>query len=847
MSSTKFAPMNIPGRHMYLLALVLFVDITASVFSQAIAQQMVFSISSKTNAGKGLMNNQAVLNALAASGEKDVQDLELRYRVSLSAGLSQAGSDFDEWLVEVSPVLEYGDVVYRSFDLSAKLVPDQCRMKVDQVVYSTAQGSGEMPAGSPVLLRLPRSGRQPDFTIDYLTFSTTRRNEVLQHIGIINQYWASVKLLDSLLVQAERGEAESRAGYAGLFATRDKLRKASLNAGNILQQTGKYTNVDPAGLSQRLVAVGRLMTRYQTLMLDYREPRDKNARLIASTIGRQQLQYIRASLKGDYRDNELMLNMSRLWPDDQLLAQFERIGTDESDMSGAQALFAEEVRLADSLLARSDYAFALNFYEDALGWARLSGLNVPYNQVSERLETARLGLLRSHLHIAARAVETGNMQLAETYRERASLYASVRKSEQLAQKLPRQSDDLVKAYIRQAQQLADQKRYQDAIRMYEQAASAARDFYNIEHELAITEGLFRTHRLVYMDLVKEAEELHAAGRNDDAQRRLQQALAYRADHPEYLRTSMEAVQLQQKIGLAGTALPPPSADRRNQPFPQTRPTQASQEAKQEILRRIPDVQLKAWSNDLPEAWRMYDELIRMQKENLLENDTELKRAFAELDERLIERICLNHRLNIQEWIQKSRQDLQRGIVEGVEKMLTDAVETANGNRGCKLDASEAQNMLDRLAPVFAYNREYQKVLKVIAEQGVKAAAPLYLAFDSDVSRFDTERYGIRHQKFDDFVRSQNSLPVLLQAASFYLEQMNDEGLMGLIGLLPDYQFSRDEVAALLQQSATLFAVADKTRGVGRYGMMINDLVRNDNRLVPLQKAYKTSFRQLKSR
>ncbi|MCE1201554.1 MAG: tetratricopeptide repeat protein [Bacteroidia bacterium] len=832
-----------PIRLLSVFLLTTMLLFTAS--AQQHSKSSVFIINSKTNASFGLLGNQAILNALSASGEKAVQDISLYYQVAVLAQISNAGNDFDEWTLLVKPEFARGDAMYRSFSLDGVLIPDRCRLRVDNVVYSATSGSGEIAVGNQVLLRLPKSNSSPVFTIDYLSFSNTRRNEVLQLIGLVNQYWASVKLLDSLLGQGERGDAESRAGYAGLFAARDKLRKAGLNAGNVLQQTGIFAPADPAGLGQRLAATGRLMTRYQTLLLDYRDPRDKNARQIAGAIGRQQLQYIRASLKGDYRDNELMLNMSRLWPDDQLLAQFERMGSDESDVSGAQALFAEEVRLADSLLARSDYAFALNFYEDALGWARLSGLNVPYTQVNDRLETARLGLLRSHLHIAARAVETGNMQLAETYRDRASQYASVRKSEQLAKKLPQQSDDLVKAYIRQAQQLADQKRYQEAIRMYEQAAAAARDFYNIEHELAITEGLFRTHRLVYMDLVKEAEELHNAGRTEDARRRLQQALAYRADHPEYLRTSMEAVQLQQKIGQGGALPPVSSAERRNTAMSVGRSAQASQEVKQEILRRIPDVQLKAWSNDLPEAWRMYDELIRLQKENFLENDAELKRAFAALDERLIERICLNHRLNIQDWTQKARQDLQRGIVEGVEKMLRDAVETANSNRGCNLDASEAQLMLDRLGPVFAYNREYQTVLKAISEQGIKKAASLYMAFDRDVARFEPERYGIKHQSFDDFVRSQNSLPVLLQAADFYLEQMNDEALMGLIRLLPDFQFRRDEVSELLQKSAALFAVADKARGIGRHGMVINDLIKTDSRLAPLQKAYKSALRQLK--
>lgn len=841
--------MNIMSIRIRLLAFYLIGLIgPLSVCAHQTEHSVVLTISSKTNAAFNLLNNQAVLNALAQSGEKAVHDMELRYRVSISAQRTKQGSEFDEWSFCAMPHFESGDAIYRAFDLSALLLPDRCRLKVVNTGYSLVLEPDEIPVGSPVTVRVSRHDVQPVFQVDYLSFSTAKRNELLKHVGTINQYWASAKLTDSLLHQAERNEAESRISFSALFAARDKMRKANLNASNVLRQTQSYTPNDPHGLAGRLSAVERLMIRYQTLMKEYRDQREKNGYRIANAIGKQQLQFLRASLKGDYRDNELLLNMSRLWPDEQLLAQFKSIGIDDSDGSGTLALYEEEVRLADSLLARADYAFALNFYEDAMNWARYSDLNVPLNAMAHRMESARLGLLRSHLHIAARAVETGNMQLAETYRDRALQFASIRKSEQLAQQLPKQSDDLVKAYIRQAQHLADQKRYQEAISMYEQAAAAARNFYNIEHELAITEGLFRTHRLVYMELVHEAEEMHNKGRVEEARRRLEQALAYRADHPEYLRTSMEAVQLQQKIGQGG-ALPTSSlSDRRNTTFPLlARQTQASQEAKRQILQRIPDVQLKAWSNELPEAWRMYDELIRIQKENQLENDAELKQAFAALDERLIERICLNHRLNIQEWLQKSRHDLQRGIVEGVEKMLTDAVETANNNRGCQLDASEAQQLLNRLGPVFAYNREYMRVLKAISEQGIKNAAPLYLAFDRDVKRFEPERYGIKHQNFDAFVRSQNSLPVLLQAAEYYLEQMNDEALMGLIELLPGFTFRREEVALLLQRSASLFAVADNAQGIGRYGLRISDLVKTDNRFIPLQKAYRSDVKKLRGK
>lgn len=830
------------------------------LFSAAAQQtkSVTISLSSITNSKNGLMINQSILNTLSTGQSKAVQDMEIMYTISYS--VRQNNADKSIWLrlhrIEIT-----GDQVYRSFVFGPTLSPD---IFIGQKMLPSqpseafrlnfAPGLSEQRLGFSDELAINPSDL---VNITGISFSEEARDRINQRVSVINEYWALSNLADSLVRQSETAENTLTSGPSPAFVFKDYLRRVLLLMDSVLSnETLDLSTSDPAEMLLKKERLQRLHTRFKTItksLMNGFEADEQFINRLAAAYTDFQIRTIKRSLRTDYKDSDLLVKSARMQPDTELKQQIHLFGNHGSAIAGR--LFTTMIGKADSLIAQDDYTNAISFYEDALSFIKMFNLTYDIKAVQERLDTARLGMLQSHLRIAARAVETGNVQLANTYKAKSSSFANSQFTDEHIPKISEQPSVLIQTYLRKGNQMLDSRRYAEAVQLFESARSAAQNYFNTGYNEQIIQGLFAAHRFIYLDLVQQAEQLYIDGKRPEADRRLQQALNYRADHPDFLRTSMEAVHMQNRINSGKQNITAAAsgfadsfsveqlsfsgfgAESRGQ-------LMSIADVKKQIFSELPKVQLKAWANELDEAWLLYGQLAELRDSYSLQKESDVVAAFNELDKRMIERICLNHKFRYDDLIEQSKKMIQQKDLTKLEEALNEAISIVVNNQGCLLSDEEARYMAGQYERLFLYQRAYTEVMNLLVNRGIYFAIPAYEKLDETIEMYQLSSFGVKHQPLNEFIRNQNNSSLTLQTLRYYIDEINVDRLTLYLKLLSNQQFNFDEAVDLFEKSAMLLAIAENASEDKPFEAFVRSLAAGDRRFDYLRKQFERSKKQL---
>lgn len=220
-------------------------------------------------------------------------------------------------------------------------------------------------------------------------------------------------------------------------------------------------------------------------------------------------------------------------------------------MAFRKSLAFEVLALADSLHQAEDFANAYGYYEDAIQVLMARGHQAAANEVKERMQTSRLGLLRSYLQIASKAMSVGNETMARSYQQKSKAFIQKHPQNGLVNRIAAESDELVGSYLRKANYLIDQKQYSQAIALLEEAGTLTQTYYNLNFQEQINQALFSAYRRVFLDLVNEAQAYFSVGELAEAERRLNYAIDYQKDHNAFLRTTQKLFICKMKFRRKG--------------------------------------------------------------------------------------------------------------------------------------------------------------------------------------------------------------------------------------------------------------------------------------------------------
>lgn len=796
-------------------------------------------------------NSRAVINLMTSGNENLAKSWNTKIHLQYTF-LYQNSIESPSLRLKIDLVDINGNTEYRGFQLSKLLIPDKYSGWYKSA--GTGESSFEVASAAfPASLQLDQSNSTATSGLDGFIknagFSQQRVELLQQYIQQINQYWALDKYVNITLNKTLNNEIQSNEDVNGLFQTRERIRKALI----LLSETAALdvmneTHNDPARLWQKKTDLDRLLTRHNTLFQSaISESTDQNQLLdtIASSYVKSAVLGLRSVYLSDFRDHELLLKANSLLPDESFYEACNLLTNQTQHITLAEKVAFNFVSLADSLYDQNDYSNALSFYEDARKVLADRGHDQAAGEVRSRVESAKLGLLRSYLQIASKALNAGNDSLSKVYQQKSTYFIQKYPQNGLINRIAGESEELVKSHITKGNNYLDQKNYLLAIQAFEESQIIAKNYYNNNFQEQINQGLFIAYRQIYLQLVNEAENYFAIGETGEASRRLDYALNYQKDHIQFLRTSNEANFLRNKIIARSNELQ--SADQKS--GSKTTPAKDNEsnlaESEKIILKTIKEAQLKVWANEIEEAWQHFEKASDLAKSTHLDKRKSVQDAFQELDKRMIARICMNHRFKTEDLMVASRRMIRNKNYEELENTLTEIINIQAANQGCGLQTDEAKQLLREYDDLFRYYHDYQDILEVLYRSGIIAVLPQYTYFDDQIAGYHLETYGLEHINFEQFIRQQNNSGFTIQVLFYYIEKMDAAKTETYLSILRKQDFDFMLTTELLQKAALLIAVADHSAGLINTSERCEELTQHDPRFVQFEKTYLRTIKKLK--
>lgn len=838
-------------------------------------QSTTLLLSENANRINGQIVNQSILNALSLGTIKPLNHLEIKVNLQYSFHLKQLSENSSEVFIDIADVKIDGDTYYRSFPVHMALKPDiytgvsvlyELSKQITTFNY-TFQYSNNKPIKILQLELNTSKNATLQSNINGFSFSEYSKEKFLELLSKINQYWSVNSMIDSLISDDTKHESAFQEDPAEMFVFSEKLRKAKIFAVETISMNELQLNsADPAQLIDKVILIDRLILRYSTL---YKASISKSqrdellAKKLSDTYTTSLIGFFAKASTADFRDSDLILKTSQLLFDDDLFQKLELASPVDNKQLASFYLYKNLSRLGDSLFVKSDFSNALNFFHDAKELDSAYGFLNQNGLLNNKVEAAKLGLLKSYLRISTRAVEAGNQMLANLYREKSSKYLQENLSDNLISNLSDQSDDLILSYLKKGNEFISYQRYLDAIQMFEKASSIARSFYSTHFNELITQGFFSAHRAIFLDLVNQAEQYYEAGQMSEANHRLDQALNYRLDHIHLLRTSTEATNLKNKLNtpyLTAQMVPAQfekfefhnltgsSIDGTSEYYSTGLANFQNQEQhKILVLQQLKKAQLKVWGNSLDDAWLIYEEALESRKNFDLDADGDIRKAFEDLDQKIIERICLNNRFRYEDLMDIIKQSITSKSFENLKEPLEEAVGLGVNNQGCGLDVSEAMQLKEFYYPLFQYQHDYGELLSQLYSLGMYQTVEAYLSFDQLSDTYQLNRFGIKHPTLRDFLMKQNNSIITIQAISYFVDKMDVNEIVNYLELLHNQSFTRSQTFDLQQKIATLLAVADSADEISNPEERISIVTGSDERLNDLKNTYLRAVKKLRRR
>ncbi len=763
-------------------------------------------------------NNQFVLHSLATA----VGLSEARIKLIHHFDWSIRSEILDD--KQLSLMLYIGNqhvtenTAYRGFDLKEWLIPNKLLGVVD--LYSSK--------GKPVSYPFEILTHSKDTVISlfglnmhdafdefgcnfsFNEYNDAQKEQLAEIFAAIDNYRAAINYLDVLISMSNKQEADFAASLESLFTYRDNLRKALLIAEQVQNQVNKYGLLDEANsLSEHLIIAERLNRRYETLfsqLIDNQSITSEKTAIIIKYYF-SALQYAQEGLiKHDYRDTDFLSRINRICFNKDFASYLQQISPLDKPDLAASFLSDELVYFADDYYEKSDLANALKFYEDAVDLSRYYGFRFESTPVMARIDAAKLGILQSHLQIAAKAIRVGNEELAESYQSKSIVFIKEKLEQQHISQLPDQSDDLIKAYLDVAQRALEQTQYNHATYLLDAANTAANNFYNIKYKEEINEALKSAHHAIFISLVNNAETLLQQNKIEQSRIRLQQAMDYRQDHMVFLHKASEAATLLSKINQQTAK----NIDTTNRALYsdgalETVDPHLVEDTKTTVLNALREARLKAWANELEQASNLYDFSKMNANQYGLEADSDVLSAFAAYEKQMIERICLNNKFRIEQLMAEVSQDILMKRPDKIHDKLIEIIATAENNPTCNLNVETATDMYKEYELYFLYQKEYKHIMRLISTKALKEAITEYILLDSQISSYELDRIDVVHLQFFEYLASENNSEFTIEAMHYFLQLKQVTELMSLMGILSNQSFISRDTRELQQNLALVLA------------------------------------------
>ncbi len=181
-------------------------------------------------------NTDYILYTLATLNTKPLNELRISYDFSTHIFIPNSNSSYADVRLAIDELQISGDITYRSFDLSYQLIPDLVKANftlalkeghsaTQLIEFSLQQTNWPLTVSLVENVRI--EGANVRLRINQLDFSDEAVAVFTEKVTEVNNFWASLNLMDSLMKRINKHEISNGNNPEDLLIYWDLCRKAN--------------------------------------------------------------------------------------------------------------------------------------------------------------------------------------------------------------------------------------------------------------------------------------------------------------------------------------------------------------------------------------------------------------------------------------------------------------------------------------------------------------------------------------------------------------------------------------------------------------------------------------------
>jgi hypothetical protein len=846
-------------------------------------------------------NSNRVIREIGKENLVDPFNVKIYLYANMHILISPAADGNNSVRIFLKQMVPGGLTRYRRFDISDVLLPDSLKISVS---YRNKSDSNQSTTFN-FPLDLPVAGDQPAITfqlpefdpstdtlipgIEGIIFNEDGLTRFLDRVQLINDYYASSMLLDSLDKQISAIDADSAALLPGnLFRIEGVAKAVRLIASRNFDSTLIAGGDDPANLWSRLRDVDR---RSRSLVYTYNEtldntgviPWDKDAAGAANALVNGLMKYIIMSSRMNDLNGALFQEYLRTYftsnvfePVDEFRKltshMYPGVSPDAASVFMADTIFRAFVLKIETLTGNDEYAEAFDLLNVLGSFAETYQGTFTRSTVDSLESVAATGVFSSYLGIAQSCIEQGKFLMAENYMGRALEYRREYPlwipSDSLYGRVFRQ---LFTRRLESCDAMLGQGRFRDAIDCYKTFEKSFNPGEIALVKVQLDQKVDSARRSLLEELVKSSFLAYSHKDPDSALWFYEEAMQVNSDIitggdrgnlPDSLTALILPIKFDEFVSAGRMAL-----QRRNYGEAYHALSLADTISKRIGLQTdslynadllsatryhfLDEISLHTgyiWNNRFDSAYAWAAEVTREAEISGLANDSILTAAVNGYISKIGKRRCSNnHEAAELLWIRATR-NLEGGRYIIAFNQADSARMIINQNPDCKIRVPGISDSLWKYQPAYNYQVLMDSLKDNVAVGNYSVAISLMLNAERDWVKNRLSGFGFDTFRMYDFVRSRGNISLTLTALNYYLGHAAPDEAFRYLYLLEIGGYQAKEARQIQSDLGTRFAETDFRTDPGYDPVTrLQELCGTDDWYNAFRKAYLEEWKKQKTK
>ncbi|MCD4794361.1 MAG: hypothetical protein K8R54_14085 [Bacteroidales bacterium] len=424
--------------------------------------------------------------------------------------------------------------------------------------------------------------------------------------------------------------------------------------------------------------------------------------------------------------------------------------------------------------------------------------------------------------------------------------------------------DLYFIYVERGDQLTLKRSFDKAVLEYNQASRICKNYREINCTDELNKGYFNARTGIYTLYINDAEQIFRSGKNYEAERKIEKAIAYRKKYnlKQDLSEDRLFLDIKQSIyagfiedgnsyNTSGNYKEALSKYDNAKQIEKSYSIRANinlrkyiEESANSLVLNITDEgKNKVKVNNLKIAKQLYNDAKALVTKYSLE-DNIVNNAVSDLKGQIFKRECINAQNDYNNYYQEALDLIADRKYISADNKLNDALSYAVSYFQCEIDTKQAKNKKDYISSAVNYSKKVSAVNNNIKRKNYKSALEEYMSAETYHKAQAIRKFGISHTPLYDFI-SANNTDFIIYSAGFYNHNKEFEKAINLLKEVSRRQakskYSKDVQVALGTDLATYDFNQNPN---GNYKSNIAKYAGGDKFLKYFSKAYKKQWKRL---